>query len=626
MSNNQSSSNDQKSDWEFPADFEKKARQRYEKIAKPETSFEKYLEHEKSEFQRLKAMEADPSQKYQPTIGTKTPCGNGDFEESLDPNEWQGAYGTFPSPGNPNDPPGVTINFGSLTTGILVGPLNAGMDGVLASQAHQTWVPAGVDPVVGIPTTAPGSSGAVRIGNVRSLRGVDLLSKTFVVTAAKSIINFWYAVVFQNPQEPRSAQPFFWVRVTDALGNIIPGAFDFGSGSDMLVADPTNPFFQSQMGTTYPNVTIPGEKLLFKNWTAAQIDLSAQVGNQVTIEFVTADCGGHGHFGYAYIDRFCGDAKGSPTGNLTYNCEASSHCGPGQICFDYELPVVKDPKGTIITGAVILTLSIYQNGVQLAQISSPKLTSGTSFCFPITPASITGINLGAGGFDFVATGAFSIGNTSLGHIKVGTAPEGITPGKNNDYQIACKTCEEIKAEQEAYLGKSCAHKVNVLPRTSCDCPESGALDGGDCRCRCVAVKFPDIKPCISVKWGDSECDCMETDDVEILCVTVCNCYSNVTFNDLSIGHIKITDTAGNPVPTLPDGTPSVQIIPSGPICFGDIPPCKEGNHPGCVSREVVLYTRGAIGKDYRVSFEGVCFNVTHEFQSKQCFILKLCQD
>ncbi len=150
--------------------------------------------------------------------------------------------------------------------------------------------------------------------------------------------------------------------------------------------------------------------------------------------------------------------------------------------------------------------------------------------------------------------------------------------------------------------------------------------GCDCKCDCKPVKFPDLKPCITVKWGDSPCDCMETDDVEVLCITVCNCYSNVTFGDLTIGQILVTDMAGHPVPTLPDGTPSVQVIPSGPICFGDIGPCKDKDHPTCVSREVVLYTRGAIGKNYRLSFNAICFSVCHEFQSEQCFTMKLCQD
>lgn len=603
----------------LPPDLKEKAKQRFEKLTKPEVTFEQYLEHERNELQRQQALAGNPALKYQPTAGTVTPCGNGDLENKLDPAEWQGAYGTFPQPIPASSPPGRTINFGTLTGGIVSGAITA-------STSHQTWVSAGSDPIlanstpaVNLPTTAPGSSGAVRIGNAVYGFGCELLSKTFVVTPAVSTIRFWYAVVLQDPGHSFNEQPFFWVRVLDVAGNVVAGAFDFGGGSDTLVAAGTNPFFRTTKGAD-------GQPIVYKDWSCAQIDLSSQVGKQVTIEFVAGDCGRGGHWGYTYIDNFCGDCKGSPTGNLTYDCDTSTHCGPGRVCFNYELPVAKDPAGNPITGSVVITLGIYQNGALLTQLTSPTLTSGNSFCFNITPASIPGINMALGGFDFVATGAFAIGSTSLGHIKVGSAPDGTTPGRNNDYQIACKTCTEIKQEQEVYLSKQCAHKLNLLPRTSCDCPDRGALDDGECKCDCVAVRLPNLKPCISVAWGDSKCDCIETDDVEVLCVTVCNCYSNVTFNDLTIGQIRITDTAGNPVPVLPDGTPSVRIIPSGPICFGNIGPCRGHNQPNCVRRELMLYTRGAIGKDYRLSFEGVCFSVSHQFQTKQCFIVKLCQD
>ena len=314
-----------------------------------------------------------------------------------------------------------------------------------------------------------------------------------------------------------------------------------------------------------------------------------------------------------------------PIGDISYNCEASTHCGPGRLCFDYSLPTREGPAGQV-TGSVTITLDIYQNGALLTQLISPTLTSGNSYCFNITPSSIPGINTALGGFDFVGTGVFAIGNTPLGHLMVGSPPNGITEGRNNDYLIACKTCADIEREQDAYLRRKCGNKVNLLPRINCDCLDDGPEDSSDCRCTCHAIELPNIKPCISIRWGDSKCDCIETDDLEVLCVTVCNCYSNVAFNNLTIGHILITDMAGNPVPQLPDGTPSVQVFPSGPICFGDIGPCKENGGPNCVSRELVLYTRGAVGQDYLLSFEGVCFTVSLQSQSKQCFIVTLCRD
>jgi hypothetical protein len=661
----------------LPADFEEQAKRRFEKLDLKEIDFSQYLEFERAEFFRQDALKRDPSSLYVPTLGTMTQCGNGDFEEGMiDPSQWQGGYGPLndlmsSSPGN--------INFGNLTAGLYPGLINLGISLPLtySGQSHQTWVSAGPDPylsslspVVILPQTAPGSASAARIGNRVTGAGCELLSKTFLVSAANRLMTFWYAMVLQNPddgQHSQLAKPYFMVRVTQG-STVVPGAVNF-AGGNILTSDAANPFFQYA-----PDPVAPGQFIVYKDWAAAQIDLSSlAIGSQVTIEFVTADCWHTGHYGYAYIDRLCGTTKGSPEGSLSYDCEGSSHCGPGKICFDYELPHATDPKGNTITGDVIVTLDILQNGIVLTTLTSPLLTSGTSYCFDVTPSALPGIDLTLGGFDFAATGTFSITSgsvtTNLGHIKAGTAPDGVMPGQNNDYQIACRSCGDIKSEQQEHLSTECSKKVNHLRKISCHCPDDGNENSGcgcggkdesgghhehdqggqddcgcggkgksaghndddkdghdDCGCGCKAVRIPKIEPCISVAWGDSKCDCMETDDVEVMCITVCNCYSNVTFSDLSIGHIRITDMAGRPVPTLPDGTPSVQVFPSGPICFGDIGPCAERDGKSCVSRELVVYTRGAVGKDYKLSFEGVCFAVKHHFQTEQCFVLTLCKD
>src|ERR1043165_7213582 len=95
------------------------------------------------------------------------------------------------------------------------------------------------------------------------------------------------------------------------------------------------------------------------------------------------------------------------------------------------------------------------------------------------------------------------------------------------------------------------------------CDREGAHD---CPCmppegepRCVEARIPDLRPCISIHWGDSRCDCIEGDDREVLCITVSNCSSHVTFRDLTIGYVYVTLPGGAGVDLLPDGSPSVEI-------------------------------------------------------------------
>lgn len=145
------------------------------------------------------------------------------------------------------------------------------------------------------------------------------------------------------------------------------------------------------------------------------------------------------------------------------------------------------------------------------------------------------------------------------------------------------------------------------------------------RPRCRTVKAPNLEPCVSVSWGDSKCDCFETDDTEIVCITVCNCYANISFTNFRIAGLVVTMLDGSPVPVLPDGTPSVQIVPMGPICFGDIPPCRD-DRPGCISREFVIRTRGARGGQYQVRLTGICYDVGFHYNKQDSFVLTLCSD
>ena len=135
---------------------------------------------------------------------------------------------------------------------------------------------------------------------------------------------------------------------------------------------------------------------------------------------------------------------------------------------------------------------------------------------------------------------------------------------------------------------------------------------------CKSVEIPKVNPCISISWGDGENDCLETDDYEVMCLTVCNCFSNVTFKNVTIPFLEVLTVDGNPVPVLPDGTPSVQLVPIGPICFGDIGPCEE-NKATCVSRQFVLRTCGAKEGSYVIRLKAVCFEICYHFLSQETF-------
>jgi hypothetical protein len=148
---------------------------------------------------------------------------------------------------------------------------------------------------------------------------------------------------------------------------------------------------------------------------------------------------------------------------------------------------------------------------------------------------------------------------------------------------------------------------------------------GACGTICKTVALPTIEPCVSIAWGKSECDCFETNDIETAIITICNCYGNVQFTNVQIAFLYITLADGSPVPSLPDGTPSVSIVPMGPICFDDLAPCYEES-PSCSSREIVIQTRGALSGGYKIMLGGIQFDVVLSQSFNECFTLTLCED
>ncbi len=152
----------------------------------------------------------------------------------------------------------------------------------------------------------------------------------------------------------------------------------------------------------------------------------------------------------------------------------------------------------------------------------------------------------------------------------------------------------------------CGPKYNVLIDNSFHFYARYCCEGEECIDPCKFFDSPaspdlsscNLKPCVKIRWGDSPNDQLETDDVEIMCLEFSNCFKLISFEEICVTKIVVT-----PNNTLPDDTPSVMIVPSQKICFGNLRPCK--GKKDTASREIVLITRGAQAGNYtiRVMFE-----------------------
>lgn len=171
---------------------------------------------------------------------------------------------------------------------------NAGFVGT-----RQTIMTQGIDPhsCGGLRTVYQGTYSA-RLGNDRVGAQAEGLSYTFVVSSSTTIIRYAYAVVFQDPNHLPSEQPRFQSRVRLANGTVIPCTdYEVTAASGL-------PGFQ-YCAPIPPDTAF----VAWRDWTEVAVDLSAYVGQTVSLEFETGDCQRRGHYGYAYIDAVqCGQS------------------------------------------------------------------------------------------------------------------------------------------------------------------------------------------------------------------------------------------------------------------------------------------------------------------------------
>ncbi len=195
-------------------------------------------------------------------LGAQSICENADFELG-DFTNWQGQTGNCCGINTPNN--GIVNGQHTIMTGPGLDPNSCGQ----------------------IPVVAPGSTFSARLGNDLSNFGAERLRYTFNITPANTLIIYKYAVVLEDAGHPAGDQPRFEAKLLDQNGNTIPCTYYY------VAAGPGSGFQNCGAGVQY------------KTWTTIGVDVTPYIGQTVTVDFATGDCGQGAHFGYAYVDAGC---------------------------------------------------------------------------------------------------------------------------------------------------------------------------------------------------------------------------------------------------------------------------------------------------------------------------------
>ncbi len=170
-------------------------------------------------------------------------------------------------------------------------PINMGGNGIVNGR-HTIMTGAGTDPNAcdDITVVAPGYTYSARLGNPAVGAQGERLSYTYNVQAGSELFTYQYAVVLQDPGHSAADQPRFEIRVLDGNGQLISQQCGY---------------YQVTAAANIPGFRTCGGSVRYRAWTPVGIDLSAYIGQNVTIEFTTGDCDLGGHYGYAYIVGEC---------------------------------------------------------------------------------------------------------------------------------------------------------------------------------------------------------------------------------------------------------------------------------------------------------------------------------
>jgi hypothetical protein len=445
-------------------------RQDLRSIKTPETEIEKIIEKFKRENSGVKLpfiLSTGPDR----TAGQ--PCTNGGFEMN-DFSSWNTGISGSNSGGLPIGF-GLNLNSTGNVAATYTGGFNAetfwGRHIILPDGQWETST--GLDPILAqlttpysLPVVAPGgSTRSLRLGNPKTGLGAESISQTFL--ASSQNFSFSYALVLQESHSGaggaiNGSESFLLVRILDMSGNEIYRLEEVGAPSNPFVSFGTLPsstfIFQNQ------NYGI-GQRIFYRDWSCVNITLPPDVvGQNVTVEFITADCSGGAHWGYAYIDNVCTGCSGSGNNNGSNGINSiSGNCVPLQICGTYQPPVLNGVSGTLQS----INLQFYQNGVPVSGYGpfTPVINaSNNTYCFNISPSDFpTPPN--PDGFDVVTTINFGLNG---GTVPVSSGSlSGFVAGQNNDFFVNCSNpCDSLSVTAQSVPGGDCCWSINLINNQS----------------------------------------------------------------------------------------------------------------------------------------------------------------
>jgi gliding motility-associated-like protein len=143
---------------------------------------------------------------------------------------------------------------------------------------------------------------------------IEKLSKTFSVTSSNALFQFAFISVFAPSHGCCDAGGFI-IRLSNATTNSVlpcPVFSVSAPGAQCTATVPIN-YNVAITGAAYTSTT--NANTIYNRWKINSLDLSAYIGQNITIDILTSDCIFGGHYGKVYFDAQCGPMTVYGNGN-----------------------------------------------------------------------------------------------------------------------------------------------------------------------------------------------------------------------------------------------------------------------------------------------------------------------
>src|ERR1700757_299913 len=294
-----------------------------------------------------------------------------------------------------------------------------------------------------IPFVSPTGSGtSLRLGNANGGGETENITYSIAVTSATTLFTYQYAVVLNNPAGGHTpdTQPFFAITTRDQYGFPIDSTTSCGIYNVNTDAAATDTNYIHNSGDNYNAFA----DVYYKKWTTVSVDLTQYIGQTVSITFQTYDCAYSAHFGYAYIDAFCGSPASASTvvgfcgtvnGNVTivapggfvpnsyawYGPNSSTTLATGTGVHTQTLTTTANINDTFIVTATSPSGCNSQFKIVVRPSNIVLNLNSTSTCRGGSVGSVSAVAIGGGAYTYNWTGP-------LGALGTNTVVTGLPPG------------------------------------------------------------------------------------------------------------------------------------------------------------------------------------------------------